>query len=140
MLLTASQPWEQILFLILAMVLLIIFVFLAVWAVGSKLQAKKRKAGIIFLGILGVLLYIFVTAGWNALIGTFSGKIDGWPYGTYLENLGPIFIFVIFIVLTRWLVDVDWVKSVDVALLSLLFLALFLTFVPYVGQYLPIFA
>ena len=118
------------------MVLLIIFVFLAIWAVGSKPQAKKKKAGIVILGILGVLLYIFVSAGWDAAIGSFSGKVAGWPYGQYLTSLGPIITFLLFIVLTRWLIDIDWKKSVGVALVSLLFLALFLTFVPYVGQYL----
>lgn len=124
--------------LIVAMLLLAIFNFLAVRWVESKQLAQKKKVACFFLGVLGVLMFLLVLHVWSWFAGLFNGWIhEGsfhWPNPSPLVALGPIMVFLLYILLTRWLIEANWKNCVLISLLALLLLSLFLTFIPYAAD------
>ncbi|MHA1680628.1 MAG: hypothetical protein ACTSUE_06440 [Promethearchaeota archaeon] len=129
-----------IVLLIVAIVLLFLFNYLAVRGVESKTLASKKKMQCFFVAVLGVLAFLIIIWIWGVLGSAVNGWISesgfSWPNGTYLSFLGPIFAFLAYIVLVHWLIDVSWKNCVIIGILALLLLALFLTFTPFVGDYL----
>ncbi len=127
-----------IIFLILAILLLWAFNFLSVRWVESKLLAQRKKTQTFIVALLGVLEFLVILWIWGAITGIFSNWIPSipWPNPQYLLILGPIIVFLVYIVLVHWLIEANWKNSTIISLVALLLLAFFLTMVPYVGEYL----
>ncbi|MHA1749978.1 MAG: hypothetical protein ACTSYF_15205 [Promethearchaeota archaeon] len=129
-----------ILFLILAAILLFVFNYLSVRWIESKQLAKKKKTQCFFTALVGLLIFLVGLWIWNAVFGSFNNwlTIEGysWPNGQFLLVLGPIIVFLLYIVLVHSWIDATWKNSVFISLLSMFLLALFLTFIPFVGDYL----
>lgn len=126
-----------IVFLIIAIVLLFLFNYLAVRWIESKEMARRKKGACFFVGLLGVLLFIFFLMIWNLAFGAFNNWIPEihWPNPQPLLALGPMFVFLIYIALVHGIIGTDWGKSIKIAMLSMFLLAAFLAFTPYAAEY-----
>ncbi|MFX0100355.1 MAG: hypothetical protein ACFFCS_12305 [Candidatus Hodarchaeota archaeon] len=138
MILQSMQDILSIVFLIIAILLLFLANYLATWGIESKTLAKRKKGQCFFVALIGLFMFIIVYQGWLYIISFIPELISNprWPNTTYLPILGPIIVFLIYIVLVHWLIDVSWKNCVWISLLALLLLALFLTFTPYIGDFL----
>ena len=128
----------SIVFLIIGVLLLFLANYLATWRIESKTLAKRKKVQCFFVALMGLLMFIIVIQGWNyitSLMGPIITDPFSWPDTGYLQILGPIIVFLIYIVLVHWLIDVSWKNCVWISLLAILLLALFLAFTPYLGEF-----
>jgi hypothetical protein len=128
----------SIVFLIIGVLLLFLANYLATWGIESKTLAKRKKVQCFFVALIGLLMFIIVIQGWNYITGLMGPIITdpfSWPDTNYLQILGPIIVFLIYIVLVHWLIDVSWKNCVWISLLAILLLALFLAFTPYLGEF-----
>jgi hypothetical protein len=141
MLLQFPTDAAGIVFLVLAIVLLFVFNYLAVRWIESKEMARRKKGACFFAGLLGVLMFIFVLMGWNAVFGVVNNWIPEiqWPNAQPLLALGPMIVFLIYIAIVHGLIGTDWKKSISISILSMLLLAAFLAFTPYAAQYLQFY-
>jgi hypothetical protein len=127
-----------IVFIIIAIVLLFLFNFLAVRWIESKEMARRKKGACFFAGLLGVLLFIFFIRLWGMIFSTIVPTIIpeiNWPDAAPLIALGPMLVFLIYIALIHGLIGTDWNKSIKISILSMFLLAAFLAFTPYAAQY-----
>jgi hypothetical protein len=137
MLLQDFSSAAGIVFIIIAIVLLFLFNYLAVRWIESKEMARRKRGACFFAGVLGVLLFIFFIMVWNAVFGYCSNWIPeiNWPNPQPLIALGPMIVFLIYIALIHGLIGTDWKKSIWISILAMLLLAAFLAFTPYAAQY-----
>lgn len=129
----------SVVFLIIAILLLFLANYLATWGIESKTLAKRKKVQCFLVALIGLFMFIVVIGVWGMLTGYIDGWVTGplhWPNSSYLSIIGPIVVFLIYIILVNWLIDVSWKNCVWISLLALLLLALFLTFTPYIGDFL----
>ncbi len=141
MLLQSFSDAAGIVFLILAIVLLFIFNYLAVRWIESKEMARRKKGMCFVAALLGVLLFIFFLMAWNAIFGVFSNWIPEihWPNPQPLIALGPMIVFLIYIALIHGLIGTDWRKSIWISILAMLLLAAFLAFTPFAADYIRLY-
>jgi hypothetical protein len=136
-----SSP-TGIVFIIIAIILLFLFNYLAVRWIESKEMARRKKGACFFAGLLGVLLFIFFIMAWGALFGIIVPTLIpaiSWPSAQPLIALGPMLVFLIYIALIHGLIGTDWKKSIKIGILSMFLLAAFLAFTPYAAQYIQFY-
>ena len=130
-----------IVLLIVAIVLLFIFNYLAVRWIESKDLARRKKGACFFVALLGVLMFIVVLWVWGLIFGPLDGWVSNphWPNAQPLLALGPMIVFLLYILIVHWLIGADWKKSIWIGILALLLLASFLAFTPYAAQYITFY-
>ncbi len=110
----------------------------------SKTVAHDRKLATLLAAFLGVVVIPFL-AGLIAtvfgLIGTYlmapwQGPL-GWPVQNYLMILVPIFAYLMFWAVCKFLIGTTWEKSGWVALVGLLLLYLVYTIFPIIPANIP---
>ena len=126
-----------IVFLILSIVILFIFNWLAVRLIESKELARKKKGACFLVALIGVFMFIIVLWAWGLAFG-FPPLISAinWPNSQPLLALGPMVVFLLYILLVHGLIGAEWKKSVWISILALLLLATFLAFTPLAADYL----
>jgi hypothetical protein len=126
-----------IVLLIIAIVLLFVFNWLAVRLIESKELARRKKGACFLVALIGVFMFIIVLWLWGYINGVpvLIAAIN-WPNMQPILALGPMIVFLLYILLVHGLIGAEWKKSVWIALLALLLLATFLAFTPYAAQYL----
>ena len=132
-----------IVFLILSIVILFVFNWLAVRLIESKELARKKKGACFLVALIGVLMFIIVLWVWGAIFGaipSFPINIGSlhtvYPNPQPLLALGPMIVFLLYILLVHGLIGAEWKKSVWIGFLALLLLATFLAFTPFAADYL----
>jgi len=130
-----------IVFLILAILLLFLFNWVAVLLIDSKETARKKKGACFLTALIGVLMFILVLWVWGKVFGAIPVLIPAmqWPDSQPLLALGPMIVFLLYILLVHGLIGSEWKKAVWISILALLLLAVFLAFTPYVAQYLTFY-
>jgi hypothetical protein len=138
MLLQDFSSAAGIVFLIIAVVLLFLFNYLAVRWIESKEMARRKRGACFLAGLLGVFLFIFFIMAWGWLFTTIVPTVVdaiNWPDASPIIALGPMIVFLIYIALIHGLIGTDWKKSIWISILSIFLLAVFLAFTPYAAQY-----
>lgn len=136
-----SEPLGWVL-LIVAMLILSLANWLAVWGIESKTLARKKKGACVLVGVLGVLMFLIVLWLWSIIAGAMGGWVtleflnppEPWPNAQYILVLGPIIVFLIYVLMVHGIIGPTWKNSTWISLLSLLILSLFLAFTPYMGE------
>ena len=135
-----------IVLLIIAVVLLFFFNWLAVRLIESKELARRKKGACFLVALIGVLMFIVVLWVWGAVFGAIpSVHIDIGDLHSIYPNvqpilaLGPMIVFLLYILLVHGLIGAEWKKSVWIGFLALLLLATFLAFTPFAADYLSFY-
>jgi len=124
-----------VLWLILATVIVTLDIYIAVLLIVSKTKASDKKFLIILLAFICVLIVPIIIAAIDYVLGAIGDHID---FGgqNHLTRLTPIIGFLIIFVLSKYLLDVAWDKSIWISLLTLFFLFLLYTMVPGLYEFL----
>lgn len=132
-----------IVLLIIAIVLLFIFNWLAVRLIESRELARRKKGMCFLVALIGVFMFIIVIWLWSLAFGSIPPLINTqeliWPNMQPILALGPMIVFLLYILLVHGLIGAEWKKSVWIGFLALLLLATFLAFTPFAAQYLTFY-
>ncbi|MFX0031199.1 MAG: hypothetical protein ACFE8E_01075 [Candidatus Hodarchaeota archaeon] len=131
--------WEQTLFfilwLVLATVIVTLILYIAVILIVSKTKASDKKFLIILLALIFVLVLPIVFGAINTVLSVI-GTYIAFSGTNYLPLLTTVIGFLIILVLTKYLLDVQWDNSVWISLLTLFILFLLYTMIPGFAQFL----
>nr|MDO8116015.1 hypothetical protein [Candidatus Sigynarchaeota archaeon] len=90
-----------IVLLLIAIVLLFIFNYLAVRWIESKELARRKKGACFFVALLGVLMFIVVLWVWGDIFRPIDGWLSigstRWPNVQPLLALGPMIVFLLYL-------------------------------------------
>ncbi|MHA1340720.1 MAG: hypothetical protein ACTSRZ_11375 [Promethearchaeota archaeon] len=122
---------EYFIWLIIGVIILTLILWLAVRIIVSKTKASDKKWMIILLSIL-VLIILPLVSGLIAQILNLIAQLPLLlPWGqNYLVQLVPIVEFLLFLVLVKFLISVDWGNALWISLLGLFLLYLLYSFFP----------
>ena len=141
MLFQGSADAVFIVALIIAIVIMTIFLYLAVWAIETKHKASDKKLMILLTAFLAVFILPIIAGAIGQVLGAIGGLLADlrtaiYPSGqNYLVTLVPIIYFLMLFVCVKYLIDVKWESSVWISLLSLFLLYILLTLVPEIARY-----
>jgi len=124
-----------ILWLILAVVIVALIIYISVLLIGSKTKASDKKFLIILLAFICVLIIPIILGAINSVLGAIGNLID-FSGSNYLTQLTPIIGFLIILILTKFLIDLSWDQAVWISLLTLFFLFLLYTMIPDLYEFL----
>ncbi len=132
-----------ILGLIIGTLILFLMLYVAEMYIISKSVARDRKLMTLLAAFLGVLFVPLIISGINIVFGAIGELMALWqsPLGisprNYLLILSPVFAYLIFWAICKFLIDTTWEKSGWVALVGLVLLFLVYTIFPMIPQNLP---
>ncbi len=141
MLFQANADVIFIVALIIAIVIMTIFIYLAVWAIETKHKASDKKLMILLAAFLAVFLLPIIAGAIGQVLGALGGILADlrtaiYPSGqNYLTSLIPIIYFLMLFVCIKYLIDCKWESSVWISLLSLFLLYILLTLVPEIARF-----
>ncbi len=135
------MAFEYIIGLIIGTILLFLFLYLAIKLKVSENKASSKKLMILLTAFLAVFLVPLI-AGLIGMVLNFIGGavaalrnlIDGGG-ANQLGALVSIVIFLLFLIIVHWLIDLDWGDSTWVVLIALFFLYLLFSFFPELMQF-----
>ena len=139
-----TDPLIITLYVITATFIVAIIIALAVILIESKIKAKNKIILIVVLALIVVLILPFIrsvvilmlTAIGDLLAGL-RNLIDGGGQN-YLLSLVPIIGFISLLVLTKYLLDVQWDKAAGISLVTLITLYIIYSFLPELYLFLQI--
>ena len=136
MLFQATNGLMLILWVVIAIVIVTLVIYLAVKVVESEHKASDKKFVILLLAfiavvvlpiILGFIALILGTLG--NLLASLRSLIDGGGQN-FLVQLVPIIGFIILLALIKFFIDLTWESSLWVSLLTLFVLYIIYTLIP----------
>jgi hypothetical protein len=124
-------PWDFIVWLIIGTIILGLFIYLAVWLIVSKTKAKDRLLMIFIAAFLGIFL-LPIVAGAIGFVLNAIGEIPALlPWGeNNMGGLVPIVQYLLFIIIIKFLISLEWGNSVWITLIALFLLFLLYSFFP----------
>jgi len=139
-----AEPWVIIVGLLVGTIVLFVALYVAEMYLISKTTAHDKKLVTLLVAFLGVFL-VPILAGAIGLLFNIIGNgiasvqdlIPGIQPENYLMRLVPIFAFLIFWVICKFLIDTTWEKSGYVAIVGVIILFLIYTLFPMIPQTLP---
>jgi hypothetical protein len=142
MLFQASNPILFILWLILATVIVTLILFISVTLIESKVKAKDKIVMIVILAFIIVLILPIVIGAVSTVLGAIGdaiaslrNAIDGGG-ANYLTQLAVIIGFLLLLLLTKFLLDIQWTTALWVSLLTLFILYLIYCLLPELNTFL----
>ncbi len=132
-----------ILGLVIGTLILFLMLYVAEMYIISKTVARDRKLMTLLAAFLGVLFVPLIAQGIAIVFGAIGELMRLWqqPLGiassNYLMILLPVFAYLIFWAICKFLIDTTWEKSGWVALVGLILLYLVYTIFPMIPQNLP---
>ncbi len=129
--------------LIVGTLILFLALYVAEMYIISKTTAKDKKLATVVAAFLGIFLVPIIAGAIGmlfGLIGNAIGQLQG-PLGisphNYLMSLVPVFAYLLFWAICKFLLSTTWEKSGWVALIGLIILYLIWTIFPMIPQTLP---
>mgnify|MGYP005855104249 CR=1 FL=1 len=136
-----TMAFEYLIGLIIGTILLFLFLYLAVKIKVSENKASSKKLMILLTAFLAVFLVPLIAGAIGQVLGLIGGAvaylrslIDGGG-ANMMGALVSIVIFLLFLILVHWLIDIDWGDSTWVVLIALFFLYLLYSFFPELMQF-----
>lgn len=124
-------PWDFIVWLIIGTIILGLFIYLAVWLIVSKTKAKDRLLMIFIAAFLGIFLLPIVAGAIGIVLNAIGSIPDALPWGTnMMGGLVPIVQYLLFIIIVKFLISIEWGNAVWITLVALFLLFLLYSFFP----------
>src|SRR4030042_2879235 len=141
MIFQGAEVWLLIVGLIVGTIVLFLAFEVAEMYIISKTTAHDRKLATLLCAFLGVFLVPILAGAIGLLFGIIGGAIASVqnliPAITpqnYLMQLVPIFAYLIFWIICKYIISTTWEKSGLVALVGLIILYLIYTLFPMIPQ------
>ena len=136
MLFQKMNPALLLLWIILAIIVVTLIIYLAVKVIESKYKASDKKWVILLIAFLAVVVVPIILGFINLVLSALGNGlaslrniIDGGGRN-YLTSLTAIIGFIIILVLIKFLIDLPWESSLWIALLTLFVIYIILTLIP----------
>jgi hypothetical protein len=124
-------PWDFIVWLIIGTIILGLFIYLAVWLIVSKTKAKDRLLMIFIAAFLGIFLLPIVAGAIGSILNAIGGIPALLPWGeNNMGGLVPIVQYLLFIIIIKFLISLEWGNAVWITLIALFLLFLLYSFFP----------
>lgn len=133
-----------ILWIVLAIVVVTLVIYLAVKVVESEHKASDKKFFILLIAFIAVVVLPIVLGFIGAILGflgdslVFLRSLVGGGGQNFLVQLVPIIGFIILLALIKFLIDLTWESSLWVSLLTLFVLYIIFTLLPELTRMVPI--
>ena len=122
---------EFIVWLIVGTIILGFFIYLAVWFIVSKTKAKDRLLMEFLAAFLGILLLPVVAGAIGTVLDAIGSIPALLPWGeNMIGGLVSIVQYLLFIIIIKFLISIDWGNAVWITLIALFLLFLLYSFFP----------
>jgi len=122
---------EYFIWLIIGVIILTLILWLAVRIIVSKTKAKDKKWMIMLLSIIALIVLPLISGVIAQLLNLIGRIPELLPWGqNYLILLVPIVEYLLFLILVKYLISIEWGNAVWVSLLGLFLLYLLYSFFP----------
>jgi hypothetical protein len=122
---------EFIVWLIVGTIILGLFIYLAVWFIVSKTKAKDRLLMEFLAAFLGLLLLPVVAGAIGYVLDAIGSIPEALTWGhNYMGGLVPIVQYLLFIIIVKFLISIEWGNAVWITLIALFLLFLLYSFFP----------
>ncbi|UYP45830.1 hypothetical protein NEF87_002115 [Candidatus Lokiarchaeum ossiferum] len=136
MILQGSFTFWTIIYILIATIFLWLALWLATRIIVSKDFGNRKKIMLLLTALLMVLLVPIVTGAIITVIGLpgelmvmIRGLIDNGGHN-YVSGMAPIIAFLIFLIILKFLVGMEWRHTIWVGLIGIFLLYLFYSLVP----------
>lgn len=126
----------QIVWLIVSTIIYGLLIYVSIIWLSSKTKANDKKIMVFIVAVIGIWLVPLIGGAIGGVLTSIGNLFSFIPETTnMMGSLTIIIIFLLLLVVIKYLIDVSWDKGLWIALLSLFLLYLLFSIVPYVGQY-----
>ncbi|MHA1820816.1 MAG: hypothetical protein ACTSU2_00870 [Promethearchaeota archaeon] len=126
----------QLVWLIISTIIFGLLLYLTVLLLTSKTKAKDKLLMIFIVAILAVWIIPLIGGAITGVLVAIGNIFSFIPHTTnQMGQLGPIIIFLIMLIVVKYLIDTTWDRAVWISLISLFFLYLMFSIIPYIGEY-----
>ena len=136
MLLQAGEIVLTIVFILITTVVLWLMLWLATRLIVSKDFASRKKLLLLLTALIMVVI-VPIVSGFIMRVVELPGELMvlirsllGGGGQNYMGRLGPIIVFLIFIVVLKFIVGLEWNNTTWIALIGIFFLYLFYSLLP----------